>query len=60
MLVTLLHDPSAEICHAAAGTIQNLSRENTSREMVLQIPESLVRLIDLLYASDCKCQVNLI
>ena len=58
MLITLLHDPTAEICHAAAGTLQNLARETLAREMITAVPEGLVRLIDLLFCSDVKCQVS--
>ena len=58
MLITLLHDPSTEICHAAAGTLQNLAREREARDMIFGVPEGLVRLIDLLFCSDVKCQVN--
>lgn len=60
LLVTLLHDPSAEVCHAAAGTLQNLARDISSREMMHTIPECLERLIDLLFANDVKCQVKCI
>jgi hypothetical protein len=58
MLISLLHDPSPELCHAAAGALQNLSRDNTARKIIVSIPEALPRLIDLLFGSDVKCQVR--
>lgn len=56
-LVQMLRDPSSEICRAAAGTIQNLSRDIAVRGEVVS-SGALEYLSDLLFASDVSCQVR--
>lgn len=55
-LVALMRDPCAEVCRAAAGTVQNLSRDVEARAAVVQAG-ALEYLSDLLFASDVACQV---
>lgn len=55
-LVELLVDPSVEVCRAVAGTIQNISHEVFSRDILLDLPHLRLRLIGLLTGSDASCQ----
>ena len=57
-LICLLRDSSTEICRAAAGTIQNLSRDIAARSVIVN-SGALEYLSDLLFASDITCQVSL-
>jgi hypothetical protein len=56
-LILLLRDSSPEICRAAAGTIQNLTRDSEARKVVVDAG-ALEFLSDLLFASDVSCQVR--
>lgn len=56
-LVALLRDPSIEICRAAAGTVQNLSRDMPVRAAIVSTG-ALEYLSDLLFANDITCQVT--
>lgn len=56
-VIHLMRDSSAEICHAAAGTIQNLSRDPDTRAALVE-EGALEYLSDLLFASDISCQVT--
>jgi hypothetical protein len=58
-LVELMRDSSTEICRAAAGTIQNLSRDPEARAVIVGAG-ALEHLSDLLFASDVACQVIVI
>lgn len=58
MLTELMRDPSTEICRAAAGTIQNLSRDPEARTEIVRCG-AVEYLSDLLFASDVSCQVRL-
>jgi hypothetical protein len=58
MLINLMRDPSADVCRAAAGTIQNLSRDVEARKAIMDAG-ALEYLSDLLFASDITCQVRL-
>lgn len=57
-LVAMLRDPSIEICRAATGTIQNLSRDISVRASIVD-SGALDYLSDLLFANDITCQVFL-
>lgn len=56
-LVIMLRDPSIEICRAATGTIQNLSRDISVRASIVD-SGALDYLSDLLFANDITCQVK--
>lgn len=56
-IIGLMRDSSPEICHAAAGTIQNLSRDPDARAAIVA-EGALEYLSDLLFASDIACQVR--
>jgi hypothetical protein len=56
-LINLMRDPSADVCRAAAGTIQNLSRDVEARKAIMDAG-ALEYLSDLLFASDITCQVR--
>lgn len=56
-LVALLRDPSMEICRAAAGAIQNLSRDIAVRTTMVD-SGAVDYLSDLLFANDIDCQVK--
>jgi hypothetical protein len=55
-LVTLLSDPQVHICSSAAGAIQNLSREQLSKEMIREVG-GVPPLMDLLFGRDVQTQV---
>lgn len=55
-LIALLHDHSPDICHAAAGTIQNLSREVCSKDLILS-SGAVPYLSDLLCGDNVDCQI---
>ena len=57
-VIRLLRDCSIEICLAATGTLQNMSREARSREIILE-EEGILPLTDLLFGNDMQCQVSL-
>lgn len=56
LLVNLLRDCILETCQAAAGTLQNMSREFSSKELILN-SSAIQHLTDLLVSSDVQCQV---
>jgi hypothetical protein len=56
LLLAALRAPSAKICAAAAGALQNMAREHASG---LLIRERSLFLVDLLMCSDIECQVRL-
>lgn len=57
VLASLLRDNSADICTAAVGTLQNLSRDSTTRDVLIQMG-AIDYVSDLLFASDVTCQVT--
>lgn len=57
-LVTLLHDPSIEICKSAAGTLQNISRHPSLRLQIMEDDRIITYLTDLLFSNDINCQVS--
>lgn len=58
-LVKCLRDSQCEVCHSAAGSLQNLARGPPGiREQVLEEEGLLVGLSDLLHSGDVKCQVQ--
>jgi hypothetical protein len=56
-LLCLLRDHSPEVCQAAAGTLQNMSRETRSRTLILDANATPL-LLDLLFSADITCQVS--
>lgn len=55
-IVNLLRDDNHEVCQAASGTLQNLSRDALVRESILA-SKALMYLTDLLCSSEVDCQV---
>lgn len=56
-LISLLREFSLEVCQAAAGALQNISRETASRSCIMENEHAIPYLTDLLVSSDIKCQV---
>ena len=56
-LVSLLSDPNVVICSSAAGAIQNLSREQASKDMIVEVG-GVPPLSDLLFGTDVQTQVR--
>lgn len=56
-LVRLLQDTNPDVCVAATGTLQNLSRDPVVRTMIVDA-NAVEYLTDLLFASDVSCQVK--
>ena len=58
-MVACLRDSQTEVCHSAAGCLQNLARgAPTIRELVMSEEGLLVGLSDLLFSGDVNCQVS--
>lgn len=57
-LVRLLRSHEAQVCGGAAGTIQNLSREEKSRALLLDSFGAVESLADLLVGRHVKSQVG--
>lgn len=57
-MVRLLRSHEAQVCGGAAGTIQNLSREEKSRALLLDSFGAVEPLADLLVGNHVKSQVN--
>jgi len=55
-LVTLLKDPSIEICQAAVSSLQNISRETLSRQLLIDYNVVPI-LSELVCSNDVHCQV---
>jgi len=55
--VSLLTDSSVEVCQAAAGALQNMSREVSARELIMS-GGAIPPLCDLLFGNDILCQVS--
>ena len=56
LLIQLLRVPSAPVCGSAAGALQNLSRESSSREEIRELG-AVIPLSDLLLGEDVQAQV---
>ena len=55
-IISLLADASPEICQAAVGALQNISREEASRVFMLE--QGVVpRLVDILFSDNMQSQV---
>lgn len=57
VLVQVLRDNSSHNCQAASGTLQNMSRETASKQIILE-SSGLKALIDLLFSGSVDCQVK--
>ena len=55
-LVGLLKDPSIEICQAAVSSLQNISRETLSRQLLIEY-NVIPILSELVCSNDIHCQV---
>lgn len=56
-IVLLIRDPSLEVCQAAVGTIQNISRESCTRQLLLESTDIISNLFDLVTSNSVDCQV---
>jgi hypothetical protein len=56
LLSTLLQDNDMDTLRAVVGTLQNLSRELSSRNIIVNIPCIIEGLIDLVLGADVLCQ----
>lgn len=56
-IVPLLRDSCTEICRASAGTLQNLARDTSAREVLAVYDGAVAGLVDLLLSADMHCQV---
>lgn len=55
-VISLLADPAAEICQAAVGALQNISREEASRLFMLE--QGVVpKLVSILFGDNMQSQV---
>lgn len=57
LLVLLLRDNSLETCQAAAGSLQNLSRESAAKNQIIT-SEAIPHLTDLIFSGSVECQVT--